>query len=117
MSVEITRCSGNNLPLPNEEVGRTRTNLPECVFEALFKGLRTLFGKRIVEKTQKSAAHSERLIRPWNQPLRLGEHKFLSIHMQRRRVRDVSVESVLCESPINFLSEWNQSVVGESVSY
>jgi hypothetical protein len=38
-----------SLPLPNEDFGRSNKS-SECVFEALFKGVSTRFGLRIVEK-------------------------------------------------------------------
>jgi len=38
-----------NLPLQTK-IWEGRTNLPECVFEALFKGVSHVFGLRIVEK-------------------------------------------------------------------
>jgi hypothetical protein len=42
------------LPLPNEDLGG-RTNLSECVFEALFKGMSTSFGLQNVEKCFENA--------------------------------------------------------------
>jgi hypothetical protein len=37
-------------PPPQTKIWNGRTNLSECVFEALFKGVSTVFGLRIVEK-------------------------------------------------------------------
>ncbi len=56
-----------------------RTNLSECVFEALFNGASTLFGIRIVEKFFERALGK---VGSSFENLRLGSIK-LETHMQR----------------------------------
>jgi hypothetical protein len=48
--VRLGRILINTVYAPQTKILEDRTNLSECVFEALFKGVSTRFGRRIVAK-------------------------------------------------------------------
>jgi len=66
---ELETCHLHELYPSQMKILESRTNLPERVFEALFKGVSTLFGLRIVEKCFENAF---RTVGSAFQNLRLG---------------------------------------------